>query len=105
MPTPFLIGAMFMNEKSLALANACGRVNFELLISDAVRSMRGAWGEMIEITLPDGMMIAFVNEKNEGWVKIYKMQHGKYTNLSDILVNEENLDEVMKKTLELIGKR
>lgn len=78
----------------LVLANAMASFDFFLLNSDCVRSLRGDWGEVMDIRFPDKEIFIYIDEKQTGFIKAYDAPEGAMTD--EAKVNRDNLVAVMK---------
>lgn len=76
------------------LANILANIDFDLLISDDVRNMRGYWGEVMEIRFPKGVVFVCIDENILGYVRMYRKEQVEM--VAEIEIRENNCDRVMK---------
>lgn len=81
------------------LAGALAAVDFDLLISENVRNVRGYWGEVLEIRFPYGVVFAYIDEDSNGFIKIYRTPQG--TKEKSILITGDDLDRKIKEVVEM----
>ena len=82
----------------LVLANAMASFDYYLLNSRYVRSIRGDWGEVMEIRFPGKEIFIYIDQEQSGFVKAYDTPQGAMTD--EFSVSRENLTEVMKSIVE-----
>lgn len=78
----------------LVLANAMASFDFFLLNSDHVRSLRGDWGEVMDIRFPGKEIVIYIDEKQTGFIKAYDAPEGEKTD--EVIINRDNLATAMK---------
>ncbi len=78
----------------LVLAKAMAVFDFWLLNSDHVRTLRGDWGEVMDIRFPNKEIVIYIDEKQTGFIKAYDAPEGQKTD--EVIINPHNLDAVMK---------
>ncbi len=81
----------------LVLANAMAAFDFFLLNSDYVRSLRGDWGEVMDIRFPNKEIFIYIDEKQTGFLKAYNAPEGEMTD--EITLNKDNLVAEMKNVI------
>lgn len=75
------------------LANALCGIDFDLLTSDNMRNKRGYWGEIMELVFPSGVIFIYIDENDDGFLKIYEKPNCKL--LKNIPINVSNLFDEM----------